>query len=77
MMARFEAVFYEGDDDRLPAWEVVEWTFDNGQGNRSGRTVETFRGANAEEDAYDIAAFHNDMLLNPFESGCEFDGVLA
>jgi hypothetical protein len=74
---RFEAVFYEGDEDRLPAWEVVEWTFDDGKGNRIGRTVDKFFGQTAEEDAYDIAAFHNDMRLNPFESGCEFDGALA
>jgi hypothetical protein len=76
-MARFEAVFDCGDDEMLAHWAVVEWTFDDGQGNRIGRTIEKFFGGNAEEDAYDIAAYHNDMRLNPFESGCEFDGTLA
>lgn len=42
--------FEPGDDERLPAWEVVKWTVINEKG-RVGRLVEAFYGEHAEEDA--------------------------
>ena len=39
-MARFEAVYYEGEqDERLPEWRVVEWTIVNPEtGGKVGKT---------------------------------------
>lgn len=56
-MARFEAVFYEGEDDeRLPEWQVVEWTVDDGKGNRAGKTIwKTYDLVFGEQDAKDRA----------------------
>lgn len=58
-MARFEAVLYDGEDgERLPEWQVVEWTFVNLEnGAKSGRTVwKTIDMEDGEEDANKIAA---------------------
>lgn len=50
-MARFEASFFPGEDDRMPSWDVVEWCHNDGCGNRIGRKVESFYSATAEQDA--------------------------
>ena len=73
---RYEAVFDCGDEETLAAWEVVEWTVVNEKG-RIGRTVERFYGKDAEEYANEVADYYNDMLANPFDVGCEFDGKIA
>ena len=73
---RYEAVFDCGDDEMLAHWAVVEWTSVT-ENSRIGRTVEKFFGKDAEEYANDVANYYNDMLANPFEVGCEFDGKLA
>lgn len=54
-MARFEADFDPGEDDRMPEWVVIEWTFDNGEGCRVGRTIGSFYGKNAEVQAKEMA----------------------
>lgn len=54
-MPKYEAVYYPGEEDRLPSWSVVEWTVNNKVG-RIGRTVEDCGcSADAEEAARDIA----------------------
>lgn len=70
---RYEAVFDCGDDDRLPAWEVIEWTFDDGKGNRAGNTVDRFYGSEAECEAHEVADLLNEAENINFDAGCEFD----
>ena len=58
-MARFEASYYEGEDnERLPEWTVVEWTHVNPKnGTKSGRTVwKTYDMLNGEREAIEMAA---------------------
>ena len=57
-MARFEASFYPGEDnERLPEWKVVEWTYVNtDNGSKSGRTVwKTYDLENGEKEANEMA----------------------
>lgn len=57
-MARFEAVLYDGEvDERLPEWQVVEWTYVNHEtGAKSGKTAwKTYDMAFGEQDAKDMA----------------------
>lgn len=71
-MPRFEAVFDCGDDDRLAEWKVVEWTYDDGYGNRFGSKV---AHANNKLDAQQQAAILNaaqEVELNGMQE-CEFD----
>ena len=70
---RYEAVF-DYDD---AVWQVVDWYRVDADGNRVGRIVEQFTGKDAEEYANEVSDYYNDMLANPFEIGCEFDGKLA
>lgn len=37
-MAKFEVMFFAGDDPHLAEWNVVEWSF-QADGNRLGYTV--------------------------------------
>lgn len=70
---RYEACFDCGDDDRLPCWEVIEWTFDDGRGNRMGGAVADYGDDRAGAElhasilntAADVDAF--------FNQECEFD----
>lgn len=58
-MARFEAFFYPGEDDeRLPEWCVVEWTYVNPEtGAKSGDTVwKTYDMIDGEREAHEMAA---------------------
>jgi hypothetical protein len=58
-MARFEASFYPGEDnERLPEWCVVEWTYINPEnGSKSGNTVwKTYDMMNGEAEAKEMAA---------------------
>jgi hypothetical protein len=71
-MARFEAVFDCGDDDRVSEWKVVEWTYDDGHGNQFGSTIAR---AQTKLDAEQQAAILNTALeveLNGMQE-CEFD----
>jgi hypothetical protein len=70
---RYEAVF-DYDD---AVWRVVDWYRVDANDNRVGRIIEQFTGTDAEEYANGVADYYNDMLANPFEIGCEFDGKLA
>lgn len=59
-MARFEAVFYEGEvDERLPSWDVVEWTEVNPvTGAKFGRSVRKYPGSEKwEAIAKEMAEF--------------------
>ena len=64
---RFEAVFYEGEqDERMPSWDVVEWTNVNPvNGARSGRTVRQF---DYEEDAQELAKVLQENYNMEFQS---------
>ena len=64
-MARYEAVLYEGEDDeRLPEWTVVEWSADDGHGNRAGKVVwKTYDMVFGEQDAKD-RAYHLQQVYN-------------
>ena len=55
-MARFEAVFYEGEiNERLPEWCVVEWLPEH-NGAKSGRTVwKTYDMIAGEHSANEMA----------------------
>lgn len=58
-MTRFEAVFYEGEvNERLPEWNVVEWTVVNmDTGAKMGRKVwKTYDMENGEREAREMAA---------------------
>lgn len=57
MMPRFEASYYEGEEnERLPEWRVVEWTF-TGNGSKIGKTHwKTYDMINGEHEANEIAA---------------------
>lgn len=57
-MARFEARYYPGEDsERLPEWQVVEWTAVNPEtGGKVGKTLwKTYDMAFGEQDAKGIA----------------------
>lgn len=69
---RYEAVFDCGDDETLPAWEVVEWTIVNEKG-RVGNIVDRFYGPEAECEAHEIADLLNEAENINFDAGCEFD----
>lgn len=58
MSARFEAVYYPGEDDeRLPEWRVVEWTQVSSTGAKSGNTVwKSYNMEFGERDALEEAA---------------------
>lgn len=71
-MSRFEAVFDHGDEDYPPEWRIVEWTYDDGCGNRVGNPVAR---ADSELDARQQAAILNAALeveINGMQE-CEFD----
>lgn len=58
-MARFEASFYPGEDnERLPEWQVVEWTYTNPKtGGRSGSVVwKSYNMETGEREANEMAA---------------------
>lgn len=60
---RFEAVFYEGEpDERLPSWDVVEWTNQSTNG-KSGKVVKSFYGYNHQSEAEELAAKMNGELV--------------
>lgn len=43
MSPRFEAVYFEGEyGERMPSWDVIEWTSFGANGSRSGKTIESF-----------------------------------
>ena len=69
---RYEAVFDCGDDESLPAWEVVEWTVTNENG-RIGKLVDRFYGSEAECEAHEVADLLNQADNLEFDPGCEFD----
>ena len=69
---RYESVF---DYDEA-VWQVVDWYRVDSDGNRVGKVIEQFSGQDAEEYASEVADYYNDMLANPFDVGCEFDGKL-
>ena len=60
MLAKFEAVFHEGEyGESMPEWAVIEWTYTNPvNGARSGHTVQTF---DYEEEAVEYAAKLNEQ----------------
>jgi hypothetical protein len=74
-MARFEAFFDCGDDDRVPEWCVVEWDWGNEFGSRSGHTAAQ---AVDEEDAQRIASLLNVAYARSLfdDQECEFDKTL-
>lgn len=73
-MARFEAVFDPGEDDRLPEWVVVEWTSDNGKGCRSGSAVwRSYNLSTGEREAHEIAETMNHEWEIALQEACEFD----
>lgn len=56
---RFEAYLYDGEEnERLPEWRVVEWTYVNPEtGAKSGRSVfRTYDLENGRKEAEMIAA---------------------
>ncbi len=73
-MSRFEAVFDCGDDDRLPTWEVVEWDYDDGRGNRWGHRAEFAADKHDAERTADLlnAAYERELVAN---QECEFDFI--
>ena len=70
---KYEAVFDCGDEEMLAHWAVVEWTFDDGRGNRAGRTIDKFFGSEAECQAHEVADLLNQAENINFDAGCEFD----
>lgn len=56
-MARFEPVYYEGEvDERLPEWQVVEWTMVSPTGAKFGNKVwSTYDLEGGEEEANLVA----------------------
>lgn len=65
MSNRFEAVLYDGEpDERLPEWQVVEWTYIGEYGSKSGKVVwKTYDMEFGERDAKDIA-YHMQQVYN-------------
>lgn len=64
MMERFEVVYYAGEDgERLPEWQVVEWTVVNPEtGGKIGKTHwKTTDMEFGEQDAKDIA-YHKQQV---------------
>lgn len=58
-MPRFEASFYPGEDnERLPEWSVVEWTYVNPKnGAKTGHCVwKTYDMIDGEREATEMAA---------------------
>lgn len=54
-MAKFEAVYYEGEwGERLPSWDVVCWNAPQANGSRMGSVVEKF-GPAGEAEARELA----------------------
>ena len=49
-MTRYEVVYFDGEDDRQPSWDVVEW-YKNDNGVRMGKVVERYE--------YDEQAAHH------------------
>jgi hypothetical protein len=71
-MTRFEASFDCGDDDRLPQWEVVEWTHAGPDGTRWGhRAAYADDKHDAEHTASMLNAAYERSLYDT--QGCEFD----
>lgn len=57
-MSRFEASYYPGEDnERLPEWTVVEWTYVNPEnGSKCGKTVwKTYDMESGEKEAKEMA----------------------
>lgn len=72
-MARFEASYYPGEDgERLPEWQVVEWTVVNPEtGGKVGKTHwKTYDMAFGEQDAKDMAYWMQQVYNWEFAEEC-------
>jgi hypothetical protein len=60
MQQRFEAVFYDGEEDRRSQWCVVEWVMTRLDGSRSGINIKKFPGnLSGQQQAEELAAVLN------------------